>query len=131
MNSSNQHDHQTLMAAKEEVDTILKKYDLCGFLVLASQTGGIQGFSFRDWSGMDWGVNEDGQPFTHVTISVNPSDLSTCYQKVTNCYTITNYFSNTLSSQCDNIQQVNDDICTAFNLDREAIETDCDCKNLH
>lgn len=131
MDSNDSNDYGTLRLASDEIEMILKKYGLCGFITLANVTGGIQRFSFREWSGMEWGIGEDGHPFTRVTIMMNPDDVLLCHQQVTYCYQITDYFQSTLLSQSNNMQQVNNDVCTAFNLDRKAIETDCDCKNLN
>lgn len=47
MDNSTQNERDNLKAASDEIESILKKYDLCGFYNLCNQYGGTEHFSLR------------------------------------------------------------------------------------
>ncbi|WP_067585351.1 hypothetical protein [Endozoicomonas ascidiicola] len=131
MDSRQQNDHKALTIASEEIEQILEKHNLCGFYALATQSSGLKKFSFRGYSSMEWDVNDSGQPCISLTFRMNPSNPDQCVHKITTTYCITDYLSNALLEESENIQQMNDDLCSAFNLDRDELEKQKQPKNYH
>lgn len=131
MNNRNDNCPDELDSAFKEINQILEKYDLCGAVTLLSGTKGQHRFYFQPWSAMHFEIDKHGNSCISANIKVKGEDYDTCYDLVKNCYEVSNYLQRTLSSQSDKMQKVNDDLCTAFNLDRDEIKTECDCKNLH
>jgi len=106
-----------LQAATDEIESILKKYNLCCFYALTSKTQGCVRFSFREWSGMEWGIGEDGNPFTKVKVFMNVN-LMQAMEKLDHSLMVSGYFQDVLAHHSDNMQVVLDDLNTCFNMDR-------------
>ena len=118
MDSSTQNENSTLKTAKNEIESILIKYDLCGFYILSNQNCGTQEFSYRNYSGMKWDVAENGCMIgTEINLNMKQHDINNTLQKLTNCYVISEYFAKVLFDQAEHMQQVNDDLVSAYNLD--------------
>lgn len=123
MDSSTQNEYSILKTAKNEIESILIKYDLCGFYVLSNQNYGTQEFSYRNYSGMKWEVDDDGCMIgTYIELNMKQHDIDKTLQKLTNCYVISEYFATILFNQAEHMQQVNDDLVSAYNLDRNKLK---------
>lgn len=117
MDTSKNHGLDQVEAASKEIERILEKYDLCGFFSITSKNHGLVRFSFRDWSGMKWGIGEDGYPFTQVKILMN-DDVGQAMELVENALLVTGYFQEELFHQSENMQTIIDDMNKCFNVGR-------------
>lgn len=118
MDSSTQNIHDNLKAAKNEIESILKKYDLCAFYSLCNQYSGTQEFSYRNYSGMKWEVDEDGRMIgTEIELNTKQHDINNTLQKLLNCYVISEYFANVFLTQAEHMQEIHDNLTSAYNLD--------------
>lgn len=108
---------EPIRAAINEIETTLKKYDLCGFYSLSTPNQGYAKFSFRTWSGMAWGIGDDGYSFTEVKFSMN-NDVRKAVELLDNSLTVSGYFQDVLAHNSSNMQMVLDDLNTCFNTDR-------------
>ena len=118
MDSSTQNEHYKLKAAKNEIESILKKYDLCAFYSLCNQYSGIQKFSYRNYSGMKWEVDEDGHMIgTEIDLNTKQHDINNNLQKLINCYVISKYFANVFFKQTEHMQAIHDNLTSTYNLD--------------
>ena len=118
MDSITRYENITLKSAKNEIESILIKYDLCGFYILSNQNYGTQEFSYRNYSGMKWEVAEDNCMIgTSIDLNVKQHDIDNTLQKLSNCYVISEYFAKVFFEQAEHMQQVNDDLVSAYNLD--------------
>ena len=131
MNNRNDNCQNTLDAAFREINQIFEKYDLCGAVTLISSEKGNHRFVFQPWSAMHFEIDKHGNSCIGANIKTKDEDYDTCQVLVNNCYAVSNYLQKALSFQSYTMQKVNDDLCTAFNINRDEIKTEWDCKNLH
>ena len=122
MDSSTQNENDNLKFAIDEIETVLKKYDLCGFFTLANQHNGIQHFSFQNYCGMEWQTAENGRMIgTKINLKMKQHNIVETFEIIRNCYVISDYFASVLFNQAEHMQQINDDLISAFNLDRNEL----------
>ena len=132
MDSSQQNVPDSLTAASKEIELVLEKYNICGFYTLANEHKGIQRFSFRSYSAMEWEVADNGRMIgTKINLKMDQHNISDTCQTVIDCHAISGYFAKVLSKQAEHIQQVHDDLTTAFNLDREELNHCSSPENIH
>ena len=123
MDSSTQNEKGNLKAASDEIESILKKYDICGFYSLCNQYNGTQHFSFQSYSSMKWLVDDDGHMIgTYIDFKIDKNNVNDSLQKIMNCYVISKYFAEVLFNQSEHMQELNNELVTNFNLDKNKID---------
>ena len=123
MDSSTQNEQDNLKAASDEIESILKKYDLCGFYNLCNQYGGTENFSLRRYSSMKWLLDDNGRMIgTYIDFKIDKNNVKNSLQKIMNCYVISKYFAEVLFKQSEHMQELNNELVTNFNLDRDELE---------
>ena len=123
MDSSTQNEQDNLKAASDEIESILKKYDLCGFYNLCNQYGGTENFSLRRYSSMKWLLDDNGRMIgTYIDFKIDKNNVNDSLQKIMNCYVISKYFAEVLFKQSEHMQELNNQLVNKLNLDRDELE---------